>query len=47
MRAMGGGESYESSPHLGCARLKKKRREIERSRLGVQTKKKQTGCLSN
>lgn len=27
MRAMGGGESYESSPNLGCARLKKKKEE--------------------
>lgn len=29
MRAMGGGESYESSPNLGCACLKKKGEEGE------------------
>lgn len=25
MRAMGGGESYDSSPNTGCARFKRKR----------------------
>ncbi len=37
MRTMGGGESYESSPNLGCASFKRQR--LRGADMGVETKK--------